>query len=429
MIQMLGSGARGLLLPLAALNVAAAFLVQLIIFASLGPGSATDAYMAAATLPQMLAGMASAILGSVLVPMLAGEPEDQQGSDGWFLLLAVGTIFLSAAVLLSLTAESWAGWLFPGFSTAAARFCADLARIQVFSMVFAAMNSVLVAVCYARGQFVWVEAITLLVVGTSAGILFFALPIHGIVAAAWAVTLTALSQMLLLLPVLGRPRQLGAAARNAAQAWKRIRPLLAGSIYHKSDVVVDRYLLSMAGAGDMTLFALAQQFHGAAAGLFGKVWGNTAIPDLAVCAKRGDMPGFVGLYRRRLAILALVGGASYILLLVAGQPALALLLGHGKTSAGDIATLWHLMVASGGILLFGCVGVLVAGAYYALGDTRTPTYLSMASFTLFVAVKYFAFQAFGAIGVALAASGYFAVNALLLAGLLPARLRNKVETR
>lgn len=429
MTQMLGSGARGLLLPLAALNVAAAFLVQLIILASLGPGSATDAYMAAATLPQMLAGMASAILGSVLVPMLAGESEDQQGSDGWFLLLAVGTIFLVAAALLSLTAESWAGWLFPGFSTVAAGFCADLARIQVFSMVFAAMSSVLVAVCYARGQFVRVEAITLLVVGISAVILYFALPIHGIVAAAWTVTLIALLQMLLLLSVLGRPRQLRDAARNASQTWKRIMPLLAGNIYHKSDVVVDRYLLSMAGAGDMTLFTLAQQFHGAAAGLFGKVWGSTAIPDLAVCAKRGDMPGYRGLYRRRLAILALVGSASYILLLVAGQPALSVLLGHGKTSAGDIATLWQLMVASGGVLLFGCIGVVAAGAYYALGDTRTPTYLSMANFTLFVAIKYFAFQSFGAIGVALAASSYFAVNALLLAGFLPDRLRSKVEKR
>jgi peptidoglycan biosynthesis protein MviN/MurJ (putative lipid II flippase) len=422
-------GAGGLLLPLAALNVAAAFLVQLVVLARIGPGSATDAFMAAATLPQMLAGMTSAVLGSVLVPMLAGESREQQGSDGWFLLLAVGAIFLGAAALLSLTADSWAGWLFPGFSAAAVRFCADLARIQVFSMAFAAMNSVLVAVCYARGQFVRVEIATLVIAGTSAAVLYFALPVYGIVAAAWTVTLTALFQMLLLLPALGRPKQMGAAARNASQAWNRIRPLLAGNIYHKSDVVVDRYLLSMAGAGDMTLFALAQQFHGAAAGLFGKVWGNTAIPDLAVCAKRGDMPGFVGLYRRRLAILALVGGASYILLLVAGQPALALLLGHGKTSTGDIATLWQLMVASGGVLLFGCVGVLLAGAYYALGDTRTPTYLSMASFTLFVAVKYFAFQLFGAIGVALAASGYFTVNALRLAGLLPARLRNKVEIR
>lgn len=429
MTLMVGTGARGLLLPLAALNVAAAFLVQLVVLARIGPGSATDAFMAAATLPQMLAGMASAVLASVLVPMLAGESPEQQGSDGWFLLLAVGAIFLGAAALLSLTADFWAGRLFPGFSAAAASVCADLARIQVFSMAFAAMNSVLVAVCYARGQFVRVEAITLLVVGTSAGILYFMLPIHGIVAAAWTVTLTALFQMLVLLSMLGRPRQLGAAARNAPQVWKRIRPLLAGNIYHKSDVLVDRYLLSMAAAGDMTLFALAQQFHGAAAGIFGKVWGNTAIPDLAVLAKRGDMPGFVGLYRRRLAILALAGGAGYILLLVAGQTALALLLGHGKTSAGDIAMLWQLMMASGGVLLFGCVGVLVAGAYYALGDTRTPTFLSMASFTLFVAVKYFAFQSFGAIGVSLAASGYFAVNALLLAGLLPAKLRNKAEIR
>jgi peptidoglycan biosynthesis protein MviN/MurJ (putative lipid II flippase) len=421
--------ARGLLLPLATLNVAAAFLVQLVVLARIGPGSATDAFMAAATLPQMLAGMAAAVLASAVLPMLAGEPKERQGSDGWFLLLAVGAAFLAVALLLSLSAATWSRWLFPGFSTAAGHLAADLARIQIFSMVFAAMHAVLVAVCYARGQFVRVEAVGLIVVGGAAAILFFALPVYGIAAAAWAVTLTALGQMLALLPVLGLPRRAGAGAVHAAEAWQRIRPLLLGNVYHKSDVVVDRYLLSMAAAGDMTLFALAQQFHGAVAGLFGKVWGNTAIPGLVVCAKRGDRAGFGALYRRRLATLALLAGGSLLLLWVAGEPVLALLFGHGKVAAEDVATLWRLMMYAGGVLVFGCVGVLVAGAYYALGDTRTPTYLSMATFTLFIVVKYFAFQSFGASGVAVAASGYFAVNALLLAAALPAKARRAVWAR
>lgn len=418
---------RSLLLSLAALNVAAAFLVQLVVLAQIGPGSATDAFMAAATLPQMLAGLAWAALSSALVPMLAGESQQQQGSDAWFLLLAVGAIFICAALVLNLTTELWVGWLFPGFSVDVVRLCADLARIQVFSIAFSAMSSVLVAVCYARGQFVRVEFVTLVIAGTSAATLYFTLPIYGIAAAAWMVTLTALFQMLLLLPAVGRPQQLSFAVGRAGGFWMRIRPLLVGNIYYKSDVVVDRFLLSMAGAGDMTLFALAQQFHGAVAGILGKAWGNTAIPELAVFTKRRDLPNFVRLYNRRLAILALTSGATIILLWLVGQAALTLLLGHGKMSAVDIVTLWEIMLASAGVLLFACVGVIVAGAHYALGDTRTPTYLGMASFSMFVVVKYFAFHSFGAIGVALAASCYFAVTAILLGSALSFKLRRDFE--
>ncbi len=423
------SRARLLLLPLAALNVMGAFLVQLVILSRVGPGGATDAFMAAATLPQMLGGLAWAALASALVPMFAGESSQQQCGDAWFLLLAVGAIFIGAALPLSLTAELWAGWLFPGFPADVARLCADLARIQVFSIAFSAMSSVLVAVCYARGQFVRVEFATLVIAGTSAATLYFALPVYGITAASWMVILTTFCQMLLLLPVVGRPQRLSITASRAAGFWTRVRPLLLGNIYHKSDVVVDRFLLSMAGAGELTLFALAQQFHGAVAGILGKVWGNTAIPELAVFAKRSDLPNFVRLYNRRLVILALTSGVTIILLWLVGQEALALLLGHGKMSEVNIVTLWEIMLASAGVLMFACVGVIVAGAYYAMGDTRTPTYLSMASFSVFVVVKYFAFHLFGAIGVALAASCYFALTAILLGSALSFKLRRELEVQ
>lgn len=420
---MLGTRARGLLLPLALLNVATAFLVQLIILASIGPGGETDAYMAAATLPQMLAGLAWAALASVLVPMLAGESREQQSSDTWLLLFAVGAIFLGAALLLNLTAELWTGWMFPGFPADVAHLCASLARIQVFSIAFSAMSSVLVAVSYARNQFVRVEIVTLAIAGISVAVLYFALPVYGISAAAWMTTLAAMIQVLLLLPVVGRPRQLSLTAGRADMFWTRIKPLLLGNIYHKSDVVVDRYLLSMAGAGDMTLFALAQQFHGTIAGVFGKVWGNTAISELAVFAKQKDSHSFGQLYNRRLAILALISCGTVVLLWLAGREGLTLLLGHGKMSDVDIAALWEIMLASAGVLVFACIGVIVVGAYYAVGDTRTPTYLSMASFSVFVAIKYFAFHSLGAIGVALAATCYFAATAIILGGALSFKLR------
>lgn len=418
---------RSFLLALAALNVVAVFLVQLIILARLGPGGQTDAFMAATTLPQMLAGMASVALSSVLIPMFAGEKMQEQNMDAWFLLAVIGAVVFALALLLNLTAERWVNGLFPGLTKSDSQLCISLARIQIFSMVFSAMNSVVVAVCYARGRFLRVEMAAFGVAVASVACLYVTLPIYGIMAAAWTFTLTTLVQLLLLLPNLAWPRSGVGSTHKLVEAWKRIRPLLAGNLYYKSDILVDRYLLSMAGAGDLTMFSLAQQIYGAAVGILGKVWGSTAIPDLAVYVKARDRQGFIALYRRRLTVLLLASGGAYLILMIAGKPILALLLGYGKVSADDIATLWVLLMCLGGVLVLGSLGVLLSGAFYALGDTKTPTYLSVASFTLFIGLKYFAFTFFGMIGVALAASSYFAVNALFLAAMLPAALRRRVE--
>lgn len=414
-----------LLLLLSVSNVAAVVLAQLIVLASIGPGSATDAFMAAATIPQFFMGIASVAISGAVVPLLSGEPDDRQNGDAWFLVLVAGALFLVLAVVLNLTAEWWASILFPGFTESDSALCARLAGIQIFAVVFGGANPVVAAFCYARREFLRVEVATLFAAVFSIAFLYLFLPEYGIVAAAWGFVLTPVVQMLFLLPALAWPSRFDGAMRMASQAWSRIKPVLAGSLYHKSEVVVDRYLLSMAGAGEMTLFSLAQQVFVTLAGVIGKVWGNTAIPGLSVFAKQNDRTRFGAHYRRHLILLFAISGGAYVAFLWGGQFALSQLVGLGKISAEDTASLSLLMTCMGGVLVFGSLGVLISGAFYAMGDMRTPTIVSVASFTLFIVLKFFAFRHFGAMGVALAASGYYALNAIVLASILHRVLRRR----
>ena len=54
-----------------------------------------------------------------------------------------------------------------------------------------------------------------------------------------------------------------------------------------------------------------------------------------------------------------------------------------------------------------------AGAFYAMGNTKTPTKVCALLYTLYVPVKVVAFFRFGLIGLAVTVSVYFFTNSLV----------------
>ncbi|MGF1644434.1 MAG: lipid II flippase MurJ [Thiotrichales bacterium] len=411
------------LLVLAGGNVLAGLVAQLLIYGLIGPGATTDAFFAAVTVPQMLAGMVTVSLSSVLLPLFAGDTPEQQNASAWALIALLGAISTLVAASLSALAPWWIELVFPGFDTETRALCVELARIQAFSLIFLALAVVAHAAAYARDRFARVEAITLLNTALSAGLLALTLPRHGIVAAAWIELGRSALQLLWFLPLLGWPVRHAAGWQSLPLIWRRTRPMLLGNLYSRTDPLVDRFLLSMGSAGDLSLYGLAQQIYSAVANVFGRAFGTPAITALSIAAKQGDADAFRRTYRRALAYLLGLPLALYLPLLLFGEPVMQVALGVGRMDPAHVHTLWTLMVLLGGVLLLGASGALVAGLFYSIGDTRTPTYLGMLTFTVFIVARYFAFTAHGAAGVAVAASIYHAFNLCLLFMIFPRRLR------
>ena len=75
--------------------------------------------------------------------------------------------------------------------------------------------------------------------------------------------------------------------------------------------------------------------------------------------------------------------------------------------------LWLLLMALGGQWIGGGVGAVTTVAYYARGDTLTPTRLGVITFTLYLPLKVWAFFAWGTVGLAVTTSLFFLANAVL----------------
>lgn len=394
-------------------NLLAGFLVQWYVVVAVGPGLETDALFASMAVPQLVLAVLGGSLTHVLVPVLTGEAPERFRRDSWSIFVVTCVAFTGLAYVLYALAPLWVWIVAPGFSETGRTLLVALGRIQLLTMLFTALSGVLWAVHAARQRFLWPEVAPLFATVTGFGLLLVVLPKYGVVAAAWAGMFRAALQMVLLLPGLGRYCRPDWGSAALQRTWGQVKPLLLGTAYYKTDALVDRALSSMAPMGALSLLYLGQQIYSEGAHILGKAVGVPAVPLLAQHAKRGDWEAFRRLYRRRLLWASGATTGAYLVFLAFGQSLLALLVGRGGVTGENLRLLWQLMVCLVGVLVGGAVGQLTSSAFYAKGDTRTPTRLGILTYSIYVPAKIAAFAFLGLLGLAVSTSVFYFVNGAL----------------
>ena len=71
------------------------------------------------------------------------------------------------------------------------------------------------------------------------------------------------------------------------------------------------------------------------------------------------------------------------------------------------------MLALSGLLIGGTAGQVTSVAFYAMGDTKTPTMLFIWTFTIYIPIKVLVFVQYGLVGLAVATSAHLLINFLL----------------
>ena len=166
-------------------------------------------------------------------------------------------------------------------------------------------------------------------------------------------------------------------------------------------------------AGNLSLLYIGQQVYSAINLIITKSISAPTVPRLALAAKSGHWPKFRRIYRQRLLWMAGLGAAACIIMLVFGESLLHLMIGHGGITADNVRLLWWIMLALIGLLIGGTAGQVTAVAFYAMGDTRTPTMLFVFTFTIYIPVKVLIFLHYGLLGLAIITSVHLIINFLL----------------
>lgn len=410
---------------LSGINIVIMFTYQWFIVTTLGAGREADAFFASLVIPQLVLSVISGSVVSIIVPILANKSGRDFSRTAWNAFQLSAVIFAAFGSLLTLSASIWTGWIVPGFSEEALQLTISILPAQFLNMFFAAETWIALSANHARQQFYRVELAG--IASGMSGLIFLVCTIDmwGIHAGAWGLAGKAAMHMLLISPALGRYHRPSPSDDGVWLALTRIKPLILGNTYYKSGICIDRFLASLAPAGDMSLLHMGNQIQFAGTTILSKCIAAPALPALSVASEKEQWGIFSSITVSRLIAAGCVCCFALLVLLLGGKFIVAFLFSYREFAPDDAYRLWMLTLALGGVGLGGTLGQILSNSFYALGDTVTPTRIGIFGFTVGIAAKVFGFFTAGVFGIALGTSLYYMLNAILLSYFLYRKLLPK----
>lgn len=220
---------------------------------------------------------------------------------------------------------------------------------------------------------------------------------------------------------LSRPR-LKLSDPDVRQVLRRMTPTLFGFGIYYIDVVVARHLLSDLGLGAQSYFAFAQRLCDFPQGIFVMAVQSATLPTLARLVARDDKPELIATFGHGVRLSLFVAIPAAVLLVTLAEPIVRLIFEYGHFDAESTQQTARALVAqASGLWLVSLVRQLVI-VFYALGDTRTPVWISALDFGAFVLAALVLRASAGHVGISWAMSLASFVQVLLLGVALWRRL-------
>lgn len=388
---------------------------QLIIIRVVGIGSETDAYIAAQTAPSILAAIIVTALQSVWLPRLSIMNDDlsawrneQSIAQGQGLLLGAGVILL-IYLLLPIVAPL----VFPGFNEEQIHRVLLFSYPLLLSVIFNIQTALLTVALRARDRFIVAELIAMVASIVALIAVVALLPQYGLEAVVLINLMRSISIYLIQMYFAKWPLPSLIKGWQCKATWKMMSPLLFGASLFKTSPLVDRYWLSQASSGGVTVYSLAQTIMSMMSTILERVISMPLIPSFSRYVEAENYKELKKTYYRSLYKVTLVV-IMIAFLLVLLKPIFIIMLSEilklEQSAAGNI---WLVCVLLLGYLHVAVSGAISVAVFYAFGDSRTPVIIGLCGFLLGFLLKWLWFVSNGINGIAIATSVYFMVNVAL----------------
>jgi len=390
-------------------------------------------FFAAFRIPDFLFQLVAAgALSSALIPVISGLFATDEEARAWRVVSTVTTLMLSALLVLAaivlVFAPQLVAFIAPGFDAGQLVETTQLTRIMVLSPMFLAGGAVATSALNSRGRFAAAGMAPLvynLAIILGAVVL---VPIFGIPGLAYGVVLGAAGHLLVQVPSLVRIRarirprvDLGDAQARLALVLMAPRAFALGAT--QVVFLVMTSLATTLGADALAVFNFAFILLQIPIGVIGVPLGVVLLPSLSREAATGGMVAFRRLLVRGLSILAYVMIGIAALGIVVSEDVVRILFHVAHLSESAIeATGALLAIFLLGLTAHSMIAVL-ARAFYALKDTKTPVIAALLAVVVNIVVANALVGSLGLNGLAVA----IAVAAWLETIALVVLLERRVE--
>jgi putative peptidoglycan lipid II flippase len=196
---------------------------------------------------------------------------------------------------------------------------------------------------------------------------------------------------------------------------RRIGPMAFGLGVYYIQIALSRRFLSEMGDGRMSYFNWGARLCDLPQGIFVMAISSATLPSLATFAAKGELDELVTTWSHGMRLALFVAVPCSVAFIAIGEPIVALVFERGHFSSEASHETARALAWQGGAIFSGAAARQLVPAFYALGDTRTPVIVSVASLVAFVVLSYLLSAPLGHVGISIGVAGSSVVQTTLLA--------------
>ena len=393
-----------------------------------GAGGATDAYVAAFTLPDFLnyivaGGAASITFISIYTKFLAEKREGEAQKTFSIIITVMTAVMILGTIAAEIFTPQFVRWFVKGFTPEKIALCIHLTRILLPAQIFFYVGGVVSAVLLSHRLFLFpafgpiIYNLFIILGGVVGGRHL------GISSLAYGALIGSFSGPFLA-SVIGAAK-IGTGYRPsfdisnpAFREWVKLSiPLMLGvSLVTVDDWILRHYAAS--GVGDIARLNYAKRLFAVPIAVLGQATGQASLPFFARLFNENKLKEFARTVNDSVYRVSAASLLASAWMMAAALPVIDLVYRRGRFSFADSQTsAVYFFWFSLSLILWSAQG-LYARAFYAAGDTLTPMVAVSAITVISLPIYSVLFHTFGVVGLAWASDTGIGLNLLALAGLL-----------
>jgi putative peptidoglycan lipid II flippase len=195
---------------------------------------------------------------------------------------------------------------------------------------------------------------------------------------------------------------------------KLIGPTIIGMACYQLNDVVSTALAGRAGTGIVSSLQYSLRLQELILGIFAVTIGTVILPDLSGLAAKKNWDDFTSMLVRAIQIIALITIPVTIFSLIYGENMITLIYKTREFSSDSVALTMKAFMFHIGGLFFIALNRIVAPAFYAQGNTKSPTLAGIIGFAVNILLALLLTKNFAGGGIAFALSAASLANTIAL---------------
>jgi putative peptidoglycan lipid II flippase len=419
------------------------FIRQIIVARQFALSYELDVFNAANNIPDLLSALISGgALGVALIPVLSEYMETKGKPQAWDLFSRIINLAFLVTAAVSVLIVIFAPWLVdkviaPGFPAEQKALTVDLMRLDLLAILIFSISGLVMASLHANQHFllpaiapglynigqIFGAAILAPTIGFRLGPISlpaFGMGIHGLVI---GVIIGALLHLLIQVPGLVHYKFkwtpiVDLRSRGVRKVFRLLGPRILTMLFIQMFFIVRDNIASGMGEGAVTALNLGWFIMQVPETLIGTAIAIAILPTLSEIFARGDLENFRETVNSAVRILLALTIPSAALLAVGIRPLVQAAFDFDLegTEMVVLATRAYLLGLTGHALL-----EISARSFYAQQDAKTPLVAAALNARIYIYLAVFLSFNWGFVGIAIANSVAFTIEAALLLVLLNAR--------